>query len=626
VSFYLDLLRKIQLLEGVPEPIAVCTLGGQILAFNEKLLNDLRLRDKRDEVLKGNVFDYIADRDRKRALADFEAAIRKGPIGGKVYSIKRGDGTEISVEISVKVVKDNDQTFVISILKDISERLKAEEAIREARDKLEATVQAIPDIMFEVDLEGRIYDYHAPAHGSLYAPPEAFIDKTVSEILPKEAADIILKAIAQTAREGWHVGSSYVLDMPTGKQWFELAIEKKGRVQATRDRFVVLVRDITKRKIAEEALRESEVKFRAAFDQAGSGMGMATLDGTLIKVNDAFCRMLGYKEEELIGKTTVAFTHPDDVAITQRSFQSLAKLEEDVVHYEKRYIKRDGGQAFAFVSVAAIRDAKGNTAYALAQIQDITELKRLEGELKRHSEHLQELVDEKTKQLQESHRLATIGETATMVGHDLRNPLQAIVNSMYILDKMLGEVPSSPAKGGMSKVHRMIERNVDYMNKIVTDLTDFARPLVPNLTNVSLIEVVGDALSDIIIPANIDVQLKINEALRAKIDPLMMRRVITNLITNAVQAMTRGGDIEIDALERDGRLAINITDTGTGISKEVADTLFTPLRSHKSKGMGMGLPVVKRMVEAHNGTITYKTAKGVGTTFFIEIPQEQARV
>jgi len=73
-------------------------------------------------------------------------------------------------------------------------------------------------------------------------------------------------------------------------------------------------------------------------------------------------------------------------------------------------------------------------------------------------------------------------------------------------------------------------------------------------------------------------------------------------------------------------LAINITDTGTGISKEVADTLFTPLRSHKSKGMGMGLPVVKRMVEAHNGTITYKTAKGVGTTFFIEIPQEQARV
>jgi len=264
MALYLDFLKKLQLLEGVPEPIVVCTPGGQIVALNEKLLSDLRLLDRREEVLKGNVFDFIAERDLQRARADFEAAIRSGPVGGKVFSLKRGDGTEIAAETSVKLIKDRHATFVTVILRDVSERLKAEEAVREARDKLEATVQAIPDIMFEVDMEGRIYDYHSPTHGALYAPPDVFLGKKVGEILPAEATETIIKAIAQADRAGWHVGSSYVLDMSTGRQWFELSIQKKGRDKTNHDRFVVLVRDITKRKKAEEAVRESEVMFRAA--------------------------------------------------------------------------------------------------------------------------------------------------------------------------------------------------------------------------------------------------------------------------------------------------------------------------------------------------------------------------
>ncbi len=624
MSLYLDILKKIQLLEGVPEPIVVCTTGGQIVAFNEKLLSDLRLLGKREEVLKGNVFDYLAERDLRRARADFEAAIRSGPIGGKVFSLKRGDGTEIAVETSVKLIKDKYATFVIIILRDVSERLKAEEAVREARDKLEATVQAIPDIMFEVDMEGRIYDYHSPTHGALYAPPDVFLGKKVGEILPAEATETIIKAIAQADRAGWHVGSSYVLDMSTGRRWFELSIQKKGRDKTNHDRFIVLVRDITKRKKAEEALRESEVKFRAAFDQTGAGMGMATLDGTLIEVNDAYCRMLGYERGEIIGKKTVAFTHPDDIATTMRTFEMLASLEKDTLQYEKRYIRKDGRQIFAFINVSTIHDADGKPAYVLAQIHDVTERKRLEDELRMHTEHLEELVKEKTKQLQDAQRLATIGETATMVGHDLRNPLQAIVNLIFIMDEMLDKAPPFPEKEDMQGIHRRIEQNANYMNKIVSDLTDFARPLVPNLTDVSVVEVVKDAMANIKIPVNIKTGLRIHEDLRAKIDPLMMIRVLTNLITNAVQAMPEGGCIEVGAFKRDGKLTLKVTDTGIGISEKVAEMLFIPLRAHKSKGMGMGLPVVKRMVEAHNGTITYSTAEGKGTTFIIGIPQESA--
>jgi PAS domain S-box-containing protein len=233
MSLYLDILKKIQLLEGVPEPIVVCTPGGQILAFNEKLLSDLRLLGKREEVLKGNVFDYIVERDLQRARADFEAAIRSGPIGGKIFSVKRGDGTEIPVETAVKVIKDKHANFVIIILRDVSERLKAEEAVREARDKLEATVQAIPDIMFEVDVDGRIYDYHSPMHGALYASPEAFLGKRVGQVLPAEATEIILKAIAQADRVGWHVGSSYVLDCPREGSGLSFRFKRKARIRRT---------------------------------------------------------------------------------------------------------------------------------------------------------------------------------------------------------------------------------------------------------------------------------------------------------------------------------------------------------------------------------------------------------
>jgi len=624
MSEYLDILKKTQILEGVPEPIVVCTPTGQIVAFNERMLSDLRLRDRREEVINGNVFDYVAERDLQRARLDFEAALRSEPVGGKAFYVKRGDGTEIAAEMSVKLIKDMDATFVTIIMRDVSERLKAEEAIREAHDKLEATVKAIPDMLFEVDREGRIYDYHSPMHGALYASPEAFLGKKVGEVLPAEATEVILKAIAQADRVGWHVGSSYVLDMPTGRQWFELSIEKKGKDKTNRDRFVVLVRDITKRKKAEEALRESEVRFRTAFDQAGSGMGMATLDGTLIKVNDAYCRMLGYKREEMVGRKTVAFTHPDDTAITLKTFEQLASLEKTSVQYEKRYIRKDGTQIFAFINVSAIYDADGKPAYVLAQIQDMTERKRLEDELRKYTEHLEELVKEKTRQLQEAQRLATIGETATMVGHDLRNPLQAIINLTFIMNEILDNAPPFPGKEKVRQAQMRIERNVDYMNKIVTDLTDFARPLAPDLTDVSVIDVVREVMANIKTPSNIKIGLHIHEGLRAKIDPLMMRRVLTNLIMNAVQAMPEGGCLEVEAFGSGGLLTIKVTDTGRGISKEVADTIFIPLRSHKSKGMGMGLPVAKRMVEAHNGTITYKTAEGRGTTFIIEIPQEHA--
>jgi diguanylate cyclase (GGDEF)-like protein/PAS domain S-box-containing protein len=138
---------------------------------------------------------------------------------------------------------------------DVTERKQAEEAVKEAHNRLQATLNAIPDIIFEIDQAGRIYDYRTPQRELLYVPPEKFLGMTVSEVLPESAVGIVSQAIADAARDGWSQGAVYCLDLPAGQRWFELSIAAKGDHSVQDARFIALARDITERKQAEEKLR-----------------------------------------------------------------------------------------------------------------------------------------------------------------------------------------------------------------------------------------------------------------------------------------------------------------------------------------------------------------------------------
>jgi signal transduction histidine kinase len=243
--------------------------------------------------------------------------------------------------------------------------------------------------------------------------------------------------------------------------------------------------------------------------------------------------------------------------------------------------------------------------------------------LKEYSEHLEDLVNEKTKQLKEAERLATIGETAAMVGHDLKSPLQAAVNTLYLAKETLGSMKLDEKDMlSMDEYCDRLSKYLSYMNRIVSDLQDFARPLKPEYAWVDLRRLLSDSLNTIQVPKGVGVSVDVAEGFpKVRADPLLMQRLSTNLANNAVQAMPDGGALRISARLSGGSLTLKFSDTGVGISEENLGKLFVPLFTTKSKGSGLGLAICKRIAEAQGGTIAVESKVGAGTAFTVTIPQ-----
>lgn len=233
-------------------------------------------------------------------------------------------------------------------------------------------------------------------------------------------------------------------------------------------------------------------------------------------------------------------------------------------------------------------------------------------------------IDESEGKLRRSERMAAIGKTAVMVGHDLRNPLQTIVVTTYLAKAKIDNLPIQERtileNQGILEDFMTIDKQSDYMNKIVSDLQDYARPLVPEIKDIELYPFVKNVLAEAGIPEDIEVQTKIEDELTWKVDQTMMERVLTNIVTNAVQAMTNGGKLVITGASSEEDMILTITDTGEGIHPEHLSKIFDPLFTTKSKGMGMGLVVSKRLVESQGGSLRISSLLGKGTIVEVRMP------
>ncbi len=347
-------------------------------------------------------------------------------------------------------------------------------------------------------------------------------------------------------------------------------------------------------------LKESEEKLRSIFAASPDAIIAADSEGKIIECNEQSVKMHGYSsKKELIGKSALVLISNKD---RQRAIENMKKAFEQgsIKNVEYAFVTKDGREFPAELSATVIKDASGKAMGFVAMTKDITARKQME------------------QQLFKSERLAAIGELAAMIGHDLRNPLTGITGAAYYLKTKFGKRMDFKAK----EMLEIIEKDIEYSNKIINDLLEYSRELKLELIGTTPKSIIRETLSLVTVPENIRVVNLTKNKPRMKADVDKMKRTFANMIKNAFDAMPIGGTLTIRSRRVNANVQIAFSDTGVGMSKQVLDKLWRPLFTTKAKGMGFGLPICKRIVEAHGGKISVESTVGKGTTFTITVPIE----
>lgn len=241
----------------------------------------------------------------------------------------------------------------------------------------------------------------------------------------------------------------------------------------------------------------------------------------------------------------------------------------------------------------------------------LNSLEQYSAEIERKMEELRKSQE----QLLKSERLASIGQLAAGMAHELRNPLGVMKNASYYLN-----MTASKDDEKIKKHLSLLETELDRANKIITDLLEFSIGRKPALERTEIMPIISDALSRVAIPDNVKLKLSLSKGMEAMGDKEQLQRVFLNIILNALQAMPEGGELEISSMIKDGYAVISFRDTGTGIPEKDIEKIFEPLFTTKAKGIGLGLALTKQTIEAHQGRIEVESSINKGTTFRVLLP------
>ena len=364
----------------------------------------------------------------------------------------------------------------------------------------------------------------------------------------------------------------------------------------------------------EHRLRMKEMKCLYNIGKAADES--TTMDAFLSKVVELIPHAMQYSDE-----TSVKITYRDQVYTSPDFQKSPAKITENLIV---------GGEDQGLVEIYSIRDnpylKKRNhlTKTLVERIGGAIRQLELELSLRGYYEQLETEVDNTTKDLEDvqeklirSERLAAVGELASGVGHELRNPLNVIRNCAYLLNMSLNEKGDEEALNTIE----VLDKQIDAANKIVTDLMDFTRIKPPSLHMTDLNSLIKESLSYVTVPEEVKVNSKLNgNSYKVRIDAEQIGRVFTNIVTNACQSMSGKGELDIKTDTDDSFVRVSFKDSGCGIPEENIDKIFEPLFTTKPKGIGLGLAISKRLIEQNGGKIDVVSKVGKGTTFNIDLP------
>jgi two-component system cell cycle sensor histidine kinase/response regulator CckA len=553
-------------------------------------------------------FEALHPGTSNEARRRYERARDSGFRAPRITSFRRKDGEERLVEFTGSLVGDQE----VWVVEDVTERLRAERALQQSELRYRQLLEQASDGIVIIDPSGRFTAANERALEMLGLPRERASMTSVTDVLLPED---LTSAPARIRRleSGESLLSERFLRRADGSL---LAVEissrrlPDGSVQG-------IIRDISQRRRAEEALRESELALQAVIHATPLAIETMDLEGNVQIWNPAAESMFGWSAEEVVGLPDP--TTPPDLAEEEAALFDAERAGLEVSGLETRRRRKDGRTIDVQVSSAPLRDAAGEIRGVVSVISDVTERKRLE------------------QQLLQAQKMDAIGRLAGGVAHDFNNLLTAITAYSDLLLSSLDE--RDPRREEVREIHSAAQRGAG----LTRQLLSFSRKQVVQPQVVTTDSVVASLASLMrrLIGEDIELVLRTTtEGACVKVDPGQLEQAVVNLVVNARDAMPKGGRVTletacIDVTEpilhphgfvRPGAwVVISVADTGCGMTPEVMSHLFEPFFTTKGpgKGTGLGLSTVYGIVKQSGGHVLVESTPAAGSVFRLYFPRER---
>jgi PAS domain S-box-containing protein len=522
------------------------------------------------------------------------------------------DGRVYPVEIRANYLEFGGRAYDCAFARDITERKRAEEALQFTQFAIDHTA----DAAFWMTEDGRFFYVNEAACRALGYSRDELLQMTVYDIDPAFTKSMW--------RDSW-----CRLKLDKSRVFETVHRARDGRIYPVeirvnylefggREYHCAFARDITERKRAEEALRESEERFRAAFEEGAVAMALTALDTTLLKVNSSFCRMIGFSELELVGRSFLEITHPDDRAPNLVGSRRLASGEISSFRMEKRYFRKDGVVVWADMNMASVRDAQGRPLYCVTHVQDITDRKQAEEALRRLNEQLELQVARRTEDLRHTVdrlRQSTLelsqaeDRECRRIADILHDDVQQTLAAAKFHLNLLGRAPHSAAES-----QKIIAQARQMLGDAIEKSRSLSHELSPALYQVDLAALLEGLAQHMQQKHGLLVRVAVHDPVNASPEPVraLLYKVARELLFNVVK---HAGvhEARLRVRRRGPCLYLSVADRGRGFDPE------------KLEGAaGFGLLNIRERVQLLGGWMKIRSRPGRGSRFLIAFPDQSA--
>ena len=607
--------RYQSLLETSTDQVFAVDMSGRLLFVNGAW--EQRLGYAANEVVDVSGLDLVEPESRDTCRRALERAATGQSVENLEFRARTRGGESLDFLVNLSPLRNaqGQVTHVLGAARDISDLKRAQEELRSSEQRLRILFEYAPDAYYLNDLKGNFLDGNRAA--------ERLCGYRRDELIGKNFLQLSLLPSNQIPRAAGLLAKN-ALGRPTGPTEFCLTRKDGSQAQIEVRTHPVqlggetvtlgIARDVTERRAAEDKLKESERRYRSIFDSAGDALCVIDLDGRIVEVNPQLCSLHGYAPQEVLGRNATEFIHPDSHALFERFVRQVARgrrfLEEATT------LHKDG--AAIDVEVTGTQFAVEGKQCLLAILRDIRDRKAAEAELEALNYNLERTIQDMERS---NHELR---EFAHVAAHDLKAPLRGIAT---LADWIEHDYAPCIDEQGRQSLALMQER-VTRMTHLIDGILRYAEigHGEPAFEPVDMQTLVTEVIEQVAPPAHVSVSVE-GVLPSLPCDRVRLTQVFLNLISNAVKCSDKPtGEIRITAVEGPDAWEFRVADNGPGIEARHFDRIFQMFQTLSSgdrcESTGLGLAVVKKIVEMHGGSVWVESKVGSGSTFFFTLPKQ----